>query len=203
MVWHTQTSCNECFLLCSKQCLLPKQDMRLRQTGQEMLLLNIKLEILCGWILGTIQLITHPRSWMLRMLNSKSHKWFLPTHTGWTLLGIFTTSSMSPSCVQWQTTHYPHSTWMTLSYQPFKKNRAMRNGKLKKFQIPNWTDVAVDNQGESTWSNGKDTTRELGSQKNLLNRQLRWTSLLPNSQRNTTHHPTKKKMEKCFTGVQP
>ena len=34
---------------------------------------------------------------------------------------------------------------MTLSYQPFKENWAMRNGKLKKFQIPNWTDVAVDN----------------------------------------------------------
>ena len=48
----------------------------------------------------------------------------------------------------------------------------MRNGKLKKFQIPNWIDVAVDNQGESTWSNGKDTTHKLGSQKNLLNRQL-------------------------------
>ena len=115
-----------------------------------MLLLSIKLEILCGWILGTIQLIVYPRSWMSRMLNSKSHKWFLPTHTGWTLLGIFTTSSISPSCVQWQITHYSHSTWMTPSYQPFKKNQAMRNGKLKKFQIPNWTDVAVDNQGEST-----------------------------------------------------
>ena len=48
----------------------------------------------------------------------------------------------------------------------------MRNGKLKKFQIPNWIDVAVDNQGEITWSNGKDTTCKLGSQKNLLNRQL-------------------------------
>ena len=79
----------------------------------------------------------------------------------------------------------------------------MRNGKLKKFQIPNWTDVVVDNQGESTWSNGKDTTHKLGSQKNLLNRQLRWMSLLPNSRRNPTHHPIKNKMEKCFTGVQP
>ena len=68
----------------------------------------------------------------------------------------------------------------------------MKNGKLKKFQIPNWTDVAVDNQGESTWLNGKNTTCELGSQKNLLNRQLCWMSLLPNSWRNLTHHPTKK-----------
>ena len=35
--------------------------------------------------------------------------------------------------------------WMTLSYQPFKENQAIWNGKLKKFQISNWIDVAVDN----------------------------------------------------------